>query len=782
MTPLTTIDGINSGLDTTSIVDAIMAVERQPVDLLEQRQAETTNIITALKALQAKILGLNTQIRRLSQTRTFNATAVEVSDDKYLSASATGRIGSGAYDIQVSSLARNHQLASQGFEDQSASSFGTGTISIKVGSGSARTITIDSSNNSLIGIQEAINNADLGVQANIISDGSSSQPYRLLLVAKNSGAANKIDITSDLTGGDNLNYTTASFDHPEEVSVNGSSTAQISLGASAAYTGSENKIFSFTVRGTGSQTIGTDNVTIDWTDGTNSGSVIVSQADTEIELVGAGADGLKLSFGSGTLNEGDTFQVSTFAPTLQAATDAKISFGSSGTGGSPITVTSDSNTFSNVISGLTFTAKKETEPGESVTISTATDTAAIKTEIQNFIDMYNDVMKFIDDQNSFEEDSEEIGVLFGDRTVQIVQSSIRSSLSQRVAGIESQYSSLFSVGVRTNFEGQLTIRDNATLDKALTENLDDVIKLFTESGISSNTGIDFISASEKSIADKEYVVEITQAATRGRFQGSGIDAPESTPIVLNSSNNRLKFSVDGLLSNELVLTEKTYSSADELIKEIQEKIDSDNKIGNRGLTAEWVSTGTGTGYINLTSSTYGSASTVQTITSIASSAFTLLGLANGASHTGQDVAGTINGEAATGQGQSLTGNEGNPNTEGIKLRVTLSEDDLVDGADGTFTLSKGIGAKVNNLLDSLTATGDGLFDRRIRANQNQVDSLERQIDEYDDRLAIRRQDLIKRFLAQEELLGELSSQNTFLTTQLAQINANWSQITNNNRN
>ena len=332
------IDGIISGLNTTEIVNTIIKSERRNAVLLEEEQAMKTTIISAYKALQAKFLALNSDLNQLVRAASYEAAKVDVSDTSYLTATGTSRVSSGSYDIRVLSLARNHQIAAQGLSSDSLALMGTGAITIRVGDGATQTVTIDGTSNSLVGIKQAINNAKIGVTASIVNDGSASNAYRLVLTAGKTGLANRISITSNLVGGTNLNFTTPTFDSPEILSFDDDSTAEVSLGTTAAYTGTGNKIYTFTVRGSGTHTLGNEPMTIDWTDGTNSGSVVVTQADTEIELVGAGADGLKLNLSAGTLTGGDTFQVETFAPTLQAASNARISIGSQDGSGSPIMV------------------------------------------------------------------------------------------------------------------------------------------------------------------------------------------------------------------------------------------------------------------------------------------------------------------------------------------------------------------------------------------------------------------------------------------------------------
>jgi len=773
MAGLTSIDGLSSGLNTTEIINALITAERQPAVLMENQQAEKTNIVTALKALQAKLLALSTTAGRLAQRAAFDSYSVKVSDDSYLTASASGKVAAGSYDLQVQSVARNHQIASQGFADQSQALLGTGSITISVGSGSPRTITIDSSNNSLTGVARAINDARVGVTASVVNDGSSSNPYRLILTSAKTGLRSKISFSANLVGQNSLNFSTALFDVPEKVSLNSASTSTVSLGVTAAFTGNANKIYTFTVDGSGSYAVGTDNVTLNWSDGTNSGSIIVSQADTEVALVGAGSDGLKLTLSAGLLHGGDNFQVSTFAPLLQEASNARIAFGSTGGSGSPITVVSETNTFRNVINGLTIDVNKATETGSSVNIKTDVDVAAIKETINDFIKQYNDINDFVNTQNSYDKDTKESGVLFGEYTLQTMQSSMRKVISSRIAGIDSEYNQLAMLGIRTGFDGKLSIKDNSRLEKAIRENLDDVINVFTSSGDGSTDSIRFVAAGPKTKSGVAFSVDITQAATKGQFAGGGIADPATAPLTLSSSNNRLKLTIDGLESNEIVLTEKTYTTSAELVAEIQSRIDSDTRIGNRGLTVSWEATAAATGRLVFTSSSYGSKSKVNTITSVVNSALVPLGLAGGMSRNGLDVAGRINGEAATGSGQTLVGNEKNATTDGLKLLVLLTEDQLKEGSDGTITLAKGVAAKLNDFVSSLTATGQGLMDRRIKAYENQAQDLKDRITEFDKRLEARRESLQKQFYAMEQALSLYSSMGDYLTSQIESINNNW---------
>ncbi len=774
MSGLQSIDGLASNLNTTDIINSIMEFERKPAVLMENQQTLKTREMTTFNALAAKILALQTSITSLNDTRVFNQSTVAVSDEQYLTATADGYVSPGTYSLNILSLARNHQIASHGFADPSGAVMGTGTITLALGDDSPTTLTIDSENNSLVGIKEAINNADIGITASIINDGSGSKPYRLVLTGNETGRANKISISSSLAGGLDLDYSTSVFDDPEKVSFSSGATSQISLGASSSFTGSTNKTYTFTVAGNGTQTIGAGNITLNWTDGVNSGSIVVSQSDTEV----VGPDGLKLSFGDGALVGGDVFEVSTFAPVLQQASDARVSIGSNIDGASHLVISSATNKIENLIPNLTVDLKSvTTDTSGPVVINTGLDTKGVTDKINSFIQAYNDVKDFIDKQNDYDPDTKEGGILLGDTTVMTIQARLSGMISRPVAGLEpGSLNSLAAIGIRSGTSGKLSIQNSAKLNDALENDLQGVLRLFTDGGTSSGTGISFMSTSTEVKGGSEFTVDITQAATHGYLQGLKFTDPADANVTLTDSNNNLRLRIDGIVSNDITLAARTYTSGADLAKEMQTRINADDKIGKLGVTVEWVDLG-GEGYLKMTSSSYGSSSKVETIASATNPAYNALGLGDGSGiHFGDDVEGTINGEAATGKGQVLTGDEDNATTAGLKLKITLTSSQLGSGDEGTITITRGFASAFKEMVDTISKSDDGVIARKTKALQGQIDNYAQQVKAFDERLALRRESLAKKWSDLEVVLSQLQTEQSYLTSQLDNISANWSQI------
>lgn len=192
--------GIGSGLDVKSIVSQLMTVEQQPLTRLSQKEASYQTKLTAYGSLKGALGSFQSAMQSLSSASSFQTLTASSGNSTVLAASAGITAKAGTYSVDVSHLAHSQVLAADGITSTQNSS-STGTLSIQVGSGSLQTITIDSSNNTLSGIAEAINAAGAGVTATIINDGSAT-PYKLVLSANATGAANTINVTNNLSAGE----------------------------------------------------------------------------------------------------------------------------------------------------------------------------------------------------------------------------------------------------------------------------------------------------------------------------------------------------------------------------------------------------------------------------------------------------------------------------------------------------------------------------------------------------------------------------------------------------
>jgi flagellar hook-associated protein 2 len=442
------IDGIFSGLNTTEIINTIIQAERAKQNVYLARQAEYTQKLTSWQTINSYLLAFKTQADVLSKESLWNKISVISSDPDAISVSGSGSSASGTYFVSVNQLAQNQQIASQGYSSDQAI-VGVGSIEISVG-GAPITINLEAGSNSLSALKQAINDANAGVTAAIINDGSENNPYRLILSANETGADNEITVTTDLIGGTQPDFETSYFDIPEKIEWSSNATSNPSLGSSAVYTGTSNKVYTFTINGAGAQTIGVDEITINWDDGTDSGSITIPSTfdpmTDEVALTGDGSDGLTLNFSSGVLVGGDIFQVQASGPLIQAGQDAVLRLGSQGSGGSPIVVTSSSNKVSTLIDGVTLELHKVCADPVQITVNS--DHSSIVSTVQDLISKYNEFAEFVDQQLSYNSETKSAGVLLGESSLVNLLSYIRSDITQRVKGLDGTLTRLSDIGVK----------------------------------------------------------------------------------------------------------------------------------------------------------------------------------------------------------------------------------------------------------------------------------------------------------------------------------------------
>ncbi|NLI15036.1 MAG: flagellar filament capping protein FliD [candidate division Zixibacteria bacterium] len=754
------IDGIISGLDTTKIIETMLKIDQQKISTYETKQTEQTNKLTSWQSINALLLAFKTQASLLANDKLWYAKSVVSSDEDIMTATSSTDASAGEYYFSVQQLATNNQIASQGF-NLTSQSIGTGTFQIKLGSGATTNITIDSSNNTLSGLKDAINNANAGVTATIISDGSETNQYRMILTAKEPGLKNQISVTANLSGGIAPDFSTPQFDTVEKLAFSGNSTSNPLLSPGVTYTGAVNKTYTFTVGGTGLQTVGTGTITIDWTDGTNSGSFEVTAADTNIALTGPGADGLSLQFSQGTLNAGDTFQVQAFAPTIQKAQNAIVRLGTSDSGSSPITISSSTNTISDIIQGVTLNLKSVTDANEKVKISVSADYSQIKSQINSFVSKFNDYQKFVDEQFSYEEGGT-AGVLLGDGSLLNMHNDIRASLTTALTNRSGSMRMLSQAGIKFDSSGKLTF-DESIFNEKIEKNFSDLVKLFKSDGTSDKSYIEYVSSTAATkVSSEGYAVDITKAAARGYYRGVMINNPSVSNLTIDSSNNKLKVKINNTISELITLDSKIYSSGTELAQDIEDAINGDSKLGSLGVDVEWMDNGD-TGYLIIYTQAYGSKESVTIESDTQATAHSVLGLTGGVAQAGADVEGTINGEPAKGVGQILTGNSGNKTTDGLKLRITATPDQIVSGAEGTIYFNKGIAALIDDKLSRYTDSYNGIIKVRTDSLQKTIDRIASQIDEMEAAQERKKASLYEQFQAMESALAELQATQQELT-------------------
>ncbi len=427
--------------------------------------------------------------------------------------------------------------------------------------------------------------------------------------------------------------------------------------------------------------------------------------------------------------------------TIQQGLDAQVTIGS---GVSALTLSRSSNTITDLVPGMTIDLKQTTTG--SVTVSSQRDVAGTVDAVKSLMDEINSTLGTIADATRYSPDSETAGPLVGSSTARSLATSLRSAISAAVKS-GSDYPVASAVGISLNRDGTFDV-DESKLQAALEADYDAVVDLLVEGGSSADSRSSFIAAGASTV-EGSYDVVVTQAATKAKATSSVYASPGSNQtfqIVVGSSTVDIDV------------------TAGQTITQVVDAINAAlENAGVATVSASAVNV-SGSDYIELDHSSYGSGASFEVI----GDPFGLAG-----TYAGLDVAGTIGGEAATGSGRALTADAGDP--EGLILSITATTAD-VSGAGGSLALgamaySRGVFGSLDQTIGYAEGSG-GQIARAQDLTASQIDLIDDRIEVLEDRLDRREALLIRQYAALETAMSSLQAQSSWLTTQLSALNAN----------
>jgi flagellar hook-associated protein 2 len=204
------IGGLGNGIDWNQVITQLVAAQQVPITNLQTSQQALQTKLTDYTSLDAKLQAFQGVASSLRTSGSFDRSAVTVSDNTVLDASADSTATPGSYTVQVTQLAAAHQITNKAAKAVASTttsivSGASATFAFHVGSGTTQTVTLGTGA-TIQDLQDAINNLGAGVSASVLNTGSSSSPaYRLVLTSNNTGASNNITVTADTTSLDFLN-------------------------------------------------------------------------------------------------------------------------------------------------------------------------------------------------------------------------------------------------------------------------------------------------------------------------------------------------------------------------------------------------------------------------------------------------------------------------------------------------------------------------------------------------------------------------------------------------
>jgi flagellar hook-associated protein 2 len=654
------ISGLISGLDTKSLIDALVNARSAPLIQLQNRSAEKSAELAAWQSFDAVLLGLKIETERLGNRDLWNQLLVSTSDEDHFTATAGADASLGSLDLFVEQLAVAHQVQSGSFTSRDEL-VGSGALSLTI-DGSPHDLTV-TSGTTVSDLAQQINDADLGVTASLVrSETLGDESFHLVITANETGAGSQFTVdASGLTGG-----TTPDF----------------------------------------------------------------------------------------------------AATAPRAGADAIVRFGDA-TG---LEVHSSTNTFTDILDGVDVVVRKTHADGESTQLSVSRDTSGLQSRISEFVDRFNGVMSFKNQQYAFDPDVGTRPALMGNATLVSVTSQVRRALLGPVAGLEgATFTTLAGIGITAGADGTLSF-DESKFAASLDKDYKGVANLFRANASFDASGVEWLSAPDSvKLGNRALDVVVSQAATRATVTGGTFDPAGG--ITIDDTNDTFQISLDGIRSEDLVIAHGTYTDGDAIAAAIARAVDASDALGSLGVRAAWVS-GSGTsGALELSSTKYGSAASISLLNA-GSDFASALGLTSVMSlrATGQDVEGTIGGITANGTGQILKLADDVEDLGGISFRVSVDAADVPTTIRAQFT--EGVGRSTSRTLLGITDAADGTLARLEGSIQATIQRYERDMAAKQDALDMRRARLEKQYAALEATLGGLQSQSNFVSAQISSLRSN----------
>lgn len=478
--------GMVSGMDTASIIDQLMGLERQPVYKKQDEIQEIEDEKKIWGNVNSKLTSFNTAASNLSFSSTFGSKLVSSTDEDKVTATATSSASNTNYVLEDVVLAKAGQVKSEdqidlndgikanietdsNITDPNKRFTEDGSViegSFKI-NGKTISVKADDTINLVI---TKINGAGAGVKASF-----NSELGKFKIEQSTEGESKKIEID----GGDTSNFLT-------EVGLGEQLGETIENGENPDYLKKISEVDAFSTIESGFFTINDYTFELDKEEDTlnsiiskinSSDAGVLAFYDNDSKTVSLTAK----NAGDDITLENDTSNFLTNLNLMNQIGDTDETEGKSVYEGTDATFkmngvefTKENNEFT--INDVNIKLKSATETGEKITLGVSTDNEKALEKIEKFITKYNDLVGYLESKTGKE------GALQGDSTANNLIFNLRNKLMMPISGTDSKYNQLALVGItaETSTSSQLTL-DKTKLKEAMEDDAEAVKKLFTQS-------------------------------------------------------------------------------------------------------------------------------------------------------------------------------------------------------------------------------------------------------------------------------------------------------------
>ena len=450
--------GVGSGLDVSTIITQLMAIERKPLDNLDTKKETVQSKISAYGSITSALSTLQDAATKLATPTTLAAFQANFADTDIASGTASSTATPGTYSIKTNRLATTHKVSSTTNYSSSSALVGAGSFKLSVG---GTETTIDTTASTTLGdLRDKINQADAGVTASLIVADAGT---KLVLTAKESG---------------------------QGIAAYGADASSI-LGSLATVSGGTNTTLSHEKFTGGTEVVGSGKLALN----VNGTVTELDFADTNTSLQdvvdginGAGL-GLTASIESNRLkivtnNTSHTVSYAAIDSASDSADFTKLAgFSTSEVEIDGQKVTTTSNKITDAVPGMTLNLL---EVG-STTFTVSRDTSTVKSAVESFVSAYNALNTKIKSLTAYDTAEGTGSTLTGDATVR----SLQNQLSNLVFGTSNDINkidTLSDLGISFTSAGAMSL-DSTKLASGIDKNFSQVLSTLNSYGTSFKTQI-----------------------------------------------------------------------------------------------------------------------------------------------------------------------------------------------------------------------------------------------------------------------------------------------------
>lgn len=480
------LSGLASGFDWQTMVDQLIAVERAPEDRLRVEQTTLQQQNSAYTSIKTQLSVLQNRIAVLKEPGLFQSRQPLSSDDTIASATAGTGTTLGAYAFDFTQLATAAKQV--GASGMGSSLSASNDVSSLVLSDAAFSTGVTEGKFTVNGKQITITTADTLQQVfdniSAATSGAVTGSYDAVSDRISLNSASPIVLGSAT---DSSNFLQVARLHNNGTGVIASS-AQLGVIKQSASLSAANFATAISDGGAGAGEFKINGVSITYSVG-DSAATLLKRINDSAAGVSAAYDTVNDRFvlsnkitgdiGLGLEDVTGNFLAATglSGGTLERGQNLRYTID----GGSELI--SQSNTItesSSGIAGLSVTALAE----GAATVTVSTDTAKIKTAINDFLTEYNKTQSGIDTQTASTTDAKgkvTAGILASDGDAAEIATRLRRLVTDQVAGLGTVLNQLEDMGIVSNGnDNTLKLDDETKLDAALANHLTTVETLFTD--------------------------------------------------------------------------------------------------------------------------------------------------------------------------------------------------------------------------------------------------------------------------------------------------------------